>query len=486
MWRPSHVSIGLGGSAGGPAPHSLPFGRCGRASFYPGRRVAAPSELPACDLGSSSAGPSSGWVWRADCVRAYSPVYVMFRRERLTAMSNDKRPTTIADNSGRLRWVNSYNLLKLTGLGGAIASCLDHAISKIADKHREHPIVELRKTIVIQIAPSWLSRKQNYVEIMTLEATNHAESGDAILSDNDCVVYLDAKRRPITMLITNVPNDSEAEPNVEFVIHSPRDQEGPIVEYITVSMREVVQCNNIAGNYVVYSHSIGPRPGVSEFAGAAMSYVGVTRQGWRKRFSQHLSNAMSGSPLLFHRALREHYAGAAVVQHRILGVFATEREAMDEEEAFVNGVFSEQAAVQSHFDFVGLESWATGTLYPNGLNMIPGGYAGLRALHKMGALADREVVDVERREERLINIMKRPSLEGKPNPLLAAHWQNEDYATRIICGPEGRLRPEQISQARFLYALGRNKEEITQTVGARSVDQIARLLAGKTYSRIRS
>jgi hypothetical protein len=40
------------------------------------------------------------------------------------------------------------------------------------------------------------------------------------------------------------------------------------------------------------------------------------------------------------------------------------------------------------------EQFADETLYPKGLNMIPGGYAGLAYLQKIGAVAARERVAI--------------------------------------------------------------------------------------------
>ena len=116
--------------------------------------------------------------------------------------------------------------------------------------------------------------------------------------------------------------------------------------------------------------------------------------------------------------------------------------------------------------------------------MIPGGYEGLRVLHKMGAFDRIKAVDIDQREEQLIKMMQRGHREGKANPLLAVLWLDEDYAAKIICGPDGRLKPNRIFQARFMGMLGREALDIASAVGAKSEFQIQRLLRGKTYSRI--
>ena len=153
---------------------------------------------------------------------------------------------------------------------------------------------------------------------------------------------------------------------------------------------------------------------------------------------------------------------------------------MDLEEMFVKGGTREDFGDPDAFKEG--EKWVFGTLYPKGLNMIPGGYAGLKVLHKMGVMKDNQPFNVDQRDNLLIEGLKRG---GQANPLLAAHWNDEDYATKVICGPEGRLQPPQIQEARTLGLLGRETSEITDIVGAKNERQIKSLLQGSTYSRIK-
>ena len=160
---------------------------------------------------------------------------------------------------------------------------------------------------------------------------------------------------------------------------------------------------------------------------------------------------------------------------------------MEAEELFVAGTaFEDDLAEDEKESFRGMESYRFGTLYPKGLNMIPGGYAGLKALHKMRALQDGQPIDPEQRDLLLEAALEREKKEGRLNPLLAAHWNDDDYAEKIICGPEGRLKPDQIAQARMLNFLGRDVPEIRSVVGAKNERQISNLLAGRTYSRIKT
>jgi hypothetical protein len=209
------------------------------------------------------------------------------------------------------------------------------------------------------------------------------------------------------------------------------------------------------GSHTVYTHRIRAPDETRN-----LIYTGITRQGWQKRWVQHQRDAKSGSRHLFHRALRE-YPNAEYI-HRVIAAGLTEDYAMRME-----------------------EMWADHTLHPKGLNMIPGGYAGLKYLHKLGAIAPRQAVDVDRREEILSDFVARTEREGRPNPLLAALWRDDDFAARVICGADGRLKPNQIADARLLSSFGKRIPEITATVGAKNDAQVKRLLKGQTYSRVK-
>ena len=220
--------------------------------------------------------------------------------------------------------------------------------------------------------------------------------------------------------------------------------------------------------------------------GPLLSYIGITKQGWQKRFSQHLSSAKRGSRTYFHRALRDFYPGANLVQHRILDIVDSEDAALDAEEMWVDGVQPNDEFYESlQNTFKDDDAWVFGTLYPKGLNMIRGGKAGLKDLHKMGALERNIPITVDAKEDALMRQLAKDERLGRPNPLLAAHWQNDDYAMKIICGPEGRLNPDQIYEARTLNVLGRNTAEIAKVIGAKNERQVKNLLDGKTYSRIK-
>jgi hypothetical protein len=112
-------------------------------------------------------------------------------------------------------------------------------------------------------------------------------------------------------------------------------------------------------------------------ANQAIMYYGITSRHWLHRLKEHVAAANGGSPLLFHRALRDQLKGAARFQHTIIAAGLTKDEAYDVEEYLV-------------------AKYSLAANFRDGLNMIPGGYEGLRRLHERGLLAEGVSVELFR------------------------------------------------------------------------------------------
>lgn len=200
--------------------------------------------------------------------------------------------------------------------------------------------------------------------------------------------------------------------------------------------------------HCVYCHTIS--------TDVPLTYVGITKRRWFDRYAQHQSASERGSPFVFHSALRQHQDKP--VQHRVLLCGVGFEAAMKYEEEFVD----------------------MGTLYPLGLNMIPGGFAGLRYLSKLGITAKT----AESRDEHLERLAAMDHVAGVPNPLCAARWaSDQDYVNRVVCGHSGRLTVEQVRQIRMLTAFGKSQPEVAQAVGVLT-DRVRDVLAGRTYGRV--
>lgn len=231
------------------------------------------------------------------------------------------------------------------------------------------------------------------------------------------------------------------------------------VSFLTDIRYLLKNAQEIRNGYQVYEHLL------QDEEGQWHTYWGITKRTWQKRWQEHVGAANRGSDYLFHKAIRELLPKQLSEAHQVPAVGFTEEDAMNHEEWFVE-----------HF-----------TLYPDnplGLNMIPGGYAGIRALHKLGIAPDSQHISPEDRDVIIEEFLREHPRKGIANPLISAKWKDENYAISIICGPEGRLSPEQIREIRRLAALGWDAESILDNVGALNLGQVQRVLLGKTYLRI--
>jgi hypothetical protein len=217
---------------------------------------------------------------------------------------------------------------------------------------------------------------------------------------------------------------------------------------------------NCAGYHQVYQHEYLSDESNESLTNAA--YIGVTKRGWRTRWAEHVRAAESGSQYRFHRAIRQWQGRARVTMHTVIACGLSERAAMQVEESLVERE----------------------TLYPRGLNMVPGGNAGLAYLRRIGALGQRERTTPDDIQSVVNRFFDHASRKGLPNPLAAANWLNPEYAEKVICAGPDRLKPKQIRDARYLGSLGRDVAEIASIVGARNIAQIQRMLSGETYSRV--
>ena len=226
------------------------------------------------------------------------------------------------------------------------------------------------------------------------------------------------------------------------------------------------------GSYQVYRHSFSKKGrsnnalradlAIVRFKLEFATYVGITKQGWQTRYNQHLRDAASGSPYLFHEALRD-ANNFDLMEHEVYSAGLSYEQAMNVEEYWVEEI----------------------SLYPKGLNMIPGGYAGLRYLGRMNALRPGETG--EQRDRAISDAMHGHPVgrkDGVSNSLIAEHWTNPAYASAVICNRDDRLSPDQIRMARILAECEWSEERIASQIGARNLNQVKRLLAGATYTRI--
>ncbi len=191
-------------------------------------------------------------------------------------------------------------------------------------------------------------------------------------------------------------------------------------------------------------------------------YVGITGRNWLQRLNEHVGEMHRGSRKNFHKAWRESL-GMQNVQ--IISALRTVNmsfdEAMNWEEQEVDRISSDQY----------------------GLNMIPGGFKGLKKLHELG-ITSCVRISLDERERAIEEFIRRNPRKGIPNPFMKALWENDDHYLKVIGSREKTLTPDQVRSIRALHQSGSSVEEITEKVGALHEKQVKDVLANRTYIRI--
>lgn len=243
------------------------------------------------------------------------------------------------------------------------------------------------------------------------------------------------------------------------------------------------------GTFQVYQHTLirqsssvavatpTTAPTFEVYMAGAGEYVGITSRTWQKRAMEHQSSAQRGSQLLFHRALRGERFVVHAHEHIVLRAGLTRAQALRVEE-------------------VEVEERTLHTLHPCGLNMIPGGEAGLRFLATM-TKRPKESVQIDEIDDLLESVvnesLRQPGLNLKrthTNPKLAALWQKDiGFRIRTMTGQARRMSYNQICSARILEASGWPIQKIHERLNGKdgrefSVSQLESLLSGKTYESI--
>lgn len=192
------------------------------------------------------------------------------------------------------------------------------------------------------------------------------------------------------------------------------------------------------------------------------NYVGITSRSWLVRMKEHIRGIESGESKTFYNAWR-HFA-------------------KDDRVDFMSELI---VANQSYNDIMAWEEARVAVEMEAGraLNMISGGFKGIRELHKLGCL-NKERPTLRERRAAIEAAQRANPRKGVPNLLLAELWKDDGYAAKIICGADGRLSVEQVRTARDLNRMGLPVEKIAEKIGALNVPQVQRLLDGHTYSRI--
>ncbi len=215
----------------------------------------------------------------------------------------------------------------------------------------------------------------------------------------------------------------------------------------------------------------------TEYVNGAGLYVGITSRTWQQRSVEHQNAARRGSMLLFHRALRNEFFDVCAHEHIVL------RAGLDRAQAL-------------HIEEVEVEERTLHATHPGGLNMIPGGEAGLRFLSTMTKRPVNriEVDEIDEILELTVNKSLRQPCTGvkgaQTNARLVALWQDDmTFRIRAMTNQRCRLSYRQICNARIWHASGWSLEKIHAHLHGMddrevSLDQVERLLNGRSYDTI--
>ncbi len=241
-----------------------------------------------------------------------------------------------------------------------------------------------------------------------------------------------------------------------------------------------IQCilkgwGNAERGYMVYEHMLAAMDDSKDYF-EPQCYIGLTSRGWLTRYSEHQRNALTGSNLIFHTTLGNAFDGSHISQ-RGMGPLEIIRSglALYSELQYVNlsydeAMFQEERLVEK-------------TLTPKGLNMIPGGFAGMKYLHKLGLLA-KERSALEDRDEAIVKFLREHPNKGKPAPWVAEKWENDEFYEQIILNRSNTLTKEQVLDIRKYANEWHVSIDIIASLTGANTRQIRDVLSGKYYSRI--
>lgn len=242
-----------------------------------------------------------------------------------------------------------------------------------------------------------------------------------------------------------------------------------------------VQCvlkgwGNVESGHMIYEHNISAMD-FAEQQFESISYIGLTSRNWQTRYKEHQRDALTGSELIFHTSLRKVFNCTGLVQSG-LGSFELVRKGavLLSELQYVNLSYEEAMQVE--------EKMVERTLYPKGLNMIPGGFAGFQFLHKLGLLG-RSQVSIDERDKAASKYMIEKALGPHLAPWVKENWADDQFYEQVIFKRKNTLNRDQILSIRkYGNEWGYDPDLIANLVGAND-RQVRDVLSGKYYSRIK-
>ncbi len=117
------------------------------------------------------------------------------------------------------------------------------------------------------------------------------------------------------------------------------------------------------------------------------------------------------------------------------------------------------------------------------LNMVPGGKSALRYMRENNMIKSNVIPHPDKRDSIVQTWLKDHPRKGLPAPWMSEKWKDNNRAMAQICIRGDRLSIKQVQAIRQL-SNQHSAEEIASRIGAHDTQQVVRVLAGTTYSRI--
>lgn len=267
----------------------------------------------------------------------------------------------------------------------------------------------------------------------------------------------------------------------------PADLQNPNDTYV-VSRRVIsvpLQCvirnwGDAAKDHMIYEHDITPMDHAQDELGEKFKtakYIGLTSRNWQTRYREHQRDALTGSELLFHTTLASVFPEGGVSQVG-MGVFEVVRRGLclTSELEYVNLTYDEAMQVE--------EKLVERTLHPAGLNMIPGGFAGIKLLHKLGFLS-RAKATVDERNLAVANYLHQLPRQRNPATWISERWQKDEYYEQVVLSRPNTLSKEQVQQIRKFGKDWKFDAQVIARLSGASERQVRDVLSGKYYSRVK-
>lgn len=242
-----------------------------------------------------------------------------------------------------------------------------------------------------------------------------------------------------------------------------------------------IQCvlkgwGNVESGHMIYEHNISSMDFAEQLFEPA-SYIGLTSRNWQTRYKEHQRDALTGSELIFHTSLRKVFNYSGFVQVG-LGNFDIVRKGavLLSELQYLNLSYEEAMQIE--------EEMVERTLYPKGLNMIPGGFAGFSFLHKLGLLS-RSQVSVDERDKAVSKYLLDNATGIRMAPWVKEKWADDQFYEQVIFKRSNTLNRDQVLSIRkYGNEWGFEPDLIANLVGAND-RQVRDVLSCKYYSRVK-